>query len=115
MVELYLNGRELSSIIYNFAQKMMIDKYYHAGIILCMDFKTYYRSLNREQRARFAEVAETSVEYIEIHLISRRKVPKKDLMQRLAQASDGKLSYLDLVEFFDPELIQQLKMLSKKK
>ena len=69
-----------------------------------MDFETYYRSLPRPERLAFASRADTSCEYIEIHLLAkdlkRRKTPRKDLMERLAAASNGACSIEDIVTFF---------------
>ena len=63
-------------------------------------FDDFYRSMNREERQAFAKRADTSTAYIEIHLLPRRKMPKKETMQALAGASNGALSFEDLVNYF---------------
>lgn len=65
-----------------------------------MDFADFYRALDRENRKQFADRADTSPEYIEIHLLPRRKTPRKNTMQALADASEGVLSLEDLVRYF---------------
>ena len=65
-----------------------------------MDFDTYYRQLDRDARRKFAERAGTSPEYIEIHLLPRKKMPRKNKMESLAKASRGALSYEKVVEYF---------------
>lgn len=52
------------------------------------DFKTFFLGLTREQRVEFAREANTSVAYIQTHLISKRKVPQPPLMNRLARACE---------------------------
>lgn len=69
-----------------------------------MDIKEHYRSLTPEQKEEFAREARTTRNYIEIHLFARdparRKIPRKDLMQGLADATGGKLSLEDITRFF---------------
>lgn len=65
-----------------------------------MDFADFYRSLSREDRKQFADRADTSPEYIEIHLLPRRKTPRQDKMKALADASNGAVSYEDIVRYF---------------
>jgi len=68
-----------------------------------MDFKTFYRSLSAEDRARFAELAGTSAKYIDVHLMFRRKMPKAALMQGLADACaafNAPISKADILAFF---------------
>lgn len=65
-----------------------------------MNFRDWYRALDREARKAFADRADTSPEYIEIHLLPRRKTPRRDTMQALADASDGALSFEDMVNYF---------------
>lgn len=63
-------------------------------------FDDYYRSMSREDRQAFAGRAGTSTAYIEIHLLPRRKMPKKETMLALAKASNGGLAFEDLVNYF---------------
>lgn len=64
------------------------------------DFKTWYRSMTPEEKREFARRAGLSQQYIEVHLVYRRRVPRQDTMRRLAEASLGRLSYEDVVGFF---------------
>ena len=65
-----------------------------------MDFADFYRALSREERKQFADRAATSPEYIEIHLLPRKKNPRKETMKSLAEASEGAVSYEDVVRYF---------------
>lgn len=65
-----------------------------------MNFKTYYRGLEQDDREAFADRAETSTNYIDIHLIPRHKIPRKESMKMLAKASEGAVSYLEIVDYF---------------
>lgn len=65
-----------------------------------MNYREYFRSLDSANRARHAERAGTSVAYINIHLIPRRKIPRRKTMQALADATDGTCSYSDIVDYF---------------
>lgn len=51
-------------------------------------------------REAYAARAGTSVAYIDIHLIPRRKTPRRETMRALAEASGGTLSYGDIVDYF---------------
>lgn len=68
-----------------------------------MDFKTFYQGLSADDRKRFAAIAGTSTRYIEVHLMSRRKIPKPALMASLADACaqlGAALTQDDLLAFF---------------
>lgn len=65
-----------------------------------MDFKTYYKSLSKTEREKYALAANTTSEYIRIHLITKNKMPQKKLMQNLVEASKGKLTMQSLLDFF---------------
>lgn len=65
-----------------------------------MNFDTYYKQKTAGERSVFASKAETSTQYIEIHLLSGRKKPTPDTMENLAKATDGEFSYEDIVNFF---------------
>lgn len=64
------------------------------------DFRSWYRSLTGEERAEYARRAGISRQYIEVHLLYRRKVPKRETMLRLASASLGRVAYEDLLSWF---------------
>lgn len=68
-----------------------------------MDFKTFYLALDRPQRDAFAAMANTTARYIEMHLVSKRKVPRPALMDGLAGALaffGAGISKPELVGFF---------------
>jgi len=60
------------------------------------DFKTWFRSITPEEKREYARRAGLSQQYIEVHLVYRRRVPRQDTMRRLAEASLGRLSYEDV-------------------
>jgi hypothetical protein len=64
------------------------------------DFRTWYRALNGLERDEYARRAGVSRLYIEVHLLHRRKAPKRETMVRLADASLGRVAYEELVAFF---------------
>lgn len=72
-----------------------------------MKFKTYYRSLKQPEREAFAKRASTTVGYIENHLIHARKQPRKKLMESLAEASQGEVSYQEVVKHFFGESAEE--------
>ena len=76
---------------------------YQAGTLSPMNYKKYFREMDQPSRVAHAKRAETSAEYINIHLIPRYKIPRKELMRKLANASEGKVSYLDIVNYFYAE------------
>jgi len=53
-----------------------------------------------EEKREFARRADLSQQYIEVHLVYRRRVPRQETMRKLAEASLGRLSYEDIVSFF---------------
>ena len=65
-----------------------------------MNINTYYKKLDRAGRKMFAARAGTSPEYIEIHLLPRRKLPRKKMMKSLAESTEGQCSYEDVVKYF---------------
>ena len=65
-----------------------------------MNYKTYFRNLDESAREAHAKKAGTTADYINIHLIPKRKIPRKELMQALADASGGQCSYRDLIDYF---------------
>jgi hypothetical protein len=70
---------------------------------LSMDFKSFYQGLAVADRARFAEIAGTTTGYIEVHLVTRRKIPKPRLIASLAKACaqlGGAITEPDLLSFF---------------
>lgn len=64
------------------------------------DLYSYWSNLNQSEREKFAANSEFSVAYINTHLIHKRKVPPLSALKRLAEASDGELTYHGLCDFF---------------
>lgn len=67
-----------------------------------LDFKVWYLSLPRDERRAYALAAGTSVGYLSVHLIYRRKLPRPELLKRLAEAAKPRQgpSAIDLARFF---------------
>jgi hypothetical protein len=65
-----------------------------------MDFKEWFLSLSDDERERYARQAGTTAGYIRVHLIGRRKIPREELLHRLAAASAGKFTVAKLLAFF---------------
>ena len=63
-------------------------------------FKTFITSLSKEEREEYAVRAGTTFFYLNIHLRNARKVPRRPLLKRLAEASNGQCSYEDVVDHF---------------
>ncbi len=68
----------------------------------------YWLGLSPEQRQEFADKSGLSADYINTHLIHRRKIPSLSAIRRLADASDYGLDYLGLCDFFDPQPLEDL-------
>lgn len=64
------------------------------------NLRKYWLSLSPEQRQKFADSSVLSAEYINTHLIHRRKIPSLSAIKRLADASNGNLDYHELCDFF---------------
>jgi len=65
--------------------------------------KTYYRLLNKDEKMTFVKVAGCSQRYLEIHLFAPngpRKNPRKGMMENLAKATKGELTFMDVMVFF---------------
>jgi len=65
-----------------------------------MDLRTYYYGLDTTEREAFARRAQTTVGYIQCHLINRRKIPRPSSMRKLAAASENSISLDDLLAYF---------------
>lgn len=68
-----------------------------------MKWRTYYQNLTREQREAYAADAGTTTGHIENHLMTRRKIPRKELMSSLAEATSGQCSLMELLSHFYEE------------
>ncbi len=60
----------------------------------------YWRSLDDNQKESFAQRCDLKADYIETHLIHKRKTPPLDRLMKMAQASNGRLSHHGLCDFF---------------
>ena len=67
-----------------------------------MRFPDFFRGLSDQQRERYADRAGTTVEYIRVHLIRAKRIPRPDLMDSLVQASAGAVSRKELLDHFYP-------------
>lgn len=65
-----------------------------------MTLRDYYRRLDAEAREQFAARAGTTRPYVEVHLLPRRKIPRPDLMRRLADATQGAVGLGDMLNHF---------------
>jgi hypothetical protein len=73
-----------------------------------MQLPDYFNSLSKEERDAYGRRAKTSAGYIRTHLVappSRRRVPRPALMRRLAEASNGAVTYEELLAYFYGEEI----------
>jgi hypothetical protein len=66
------------------------------------DFKQWFLALDGDQRDEVARAAECSRRYIEVSLVNRRKLPRPNLVERLAGACAqyGGPTHDDLLRFF---------------
>ena len=65
-----------------------------------VDLRTYYYALDAAEREAFARRAQTTVGYIQCHLITRRKIPRPNSMRKLAAASENRVTLDDLLAYF---------------
>ncbi|OAU97555.1 helix-turn-helix domain-containing protein [Moraxella catarrhalis] len=68
-----------------------------------MLFNEFWRTLGDEEKVVFAEKCGLSQKYIAIHLVYGYKSPRLGTLQRMADASEGKLTFAELCEFFKPK------------
>ena len=60
----------------------------------------FWRSLSKEERVLYAESVGLSFDYLDNHVIHRRKVPPIPTLKKMADESNGVLSLHGLVDFF---------------
>lgn len=71
-----------------------------------MKLITYFESLKTDADVEaYAERCITSVDYLKIHTIPARKIPKKPLMVRLSQGSEGNVSVPEVLNHFYSDII----------
>ncbi len=66
------------------------------------DFKTYVNSLTSEELDSFADASGTTSNYIIKKLRYRYTKPSVSLLKKMADASDGKLTFQQLLDWFYP-------------
>ena len=67
-----------------------------------MQFAEFLKGLDESARADYARRAGTTPGYIRVHLLSGRKVPRRDLLEALVVASDGQVSRTEMLDHFFP-------------
>ena len=65
-----------------------------------MKLGAYIRQLTPDQLRVYAEDCETSVAYIQIHLLHARKTPRPELMKKLSANSGGHVTELEVLQHF---------------
>jgi len=65
-----------------------------------MKFKKYLNNLSEDELQAYAERAGTTPGYITTHLLHARKTPRKDLLNRLADATEKKVAYSEVLDHF---------------
>jgi len=63
-------------------------------------FRDYFLSLSKKEQQAFADTAGTTTNYIRTHLITRYKVPRRELMSRLSAATNGHIDVTAMTNFF---------------
>lgn len=67
-----------------------------------MNYQKYFQSLNKDSQDVYASRALTTGAYLRTHIFVpkiRRKIPRPDLIERLAEASNGNVSMDDVLSF----------------
>ena len=76
-------------------------------------FRRYYNSLSPSEKEFFAAYIGTTSNYIGTHFMSKdplkRKTPRIGLLNKMVEASDGKLTYKGLAEYFYIDKARALK------
>ena len=70
-----------------------------------MTFQEYYRSLSPSGRITYCSNIKLNQRYVELHLLNvQRRNPRETTMERMANFSEGNLSYQDVVSSF-PKIV----------
>jgi hypothetical protein len=67
-----------------------------------MKLRTYFEGLDSDAKSLYAKRAGTSLNYMQIHLFSEppRKIPRPEMLRRLAKASSGAVSFKEVLSHF---------------
>lgn len=60
----------------------------------------YWRSLSENEKQEFCQKVGVTYEYMNIHLIHKRRKPRLDAIQSMVDASNGVLTLESLFDFF---------------
>lgn len=65
-----------------------------------MGLYEFWSSLTNDEKQEYAKKSGYKASYINLHLIHKRKTPPLVKIKRMADASNGKLKFDDLCDFF---------------
>lgn len=65
-----------------------------------MNFYDFWKSLSEKERKEFSSETDISERYISTQLIYRYKIPPLNKLRKMAEASNGKLDFHNLCDFF---------------
>lgn len=74
------------------------------------NFRDFFLSKSEKQKTEYAKKAGTTRSYIQTHLITRYKIPRKKLMEGLVDACNGAFTYEELLSFFYTDQKRQKKV-----
>lgn len=73
-----------------------------------MELKNYWESLSKKQREEYATRAGTTYDYMRVHVIPGKKIPRKHLLEQLAPASNNEVSTIEAYQHFYPQLREEV-------
>lgn len=65
-----------------------------------MKFKNYFLSLSEQEQCAYAARAQVSRQYIQVHLLKPRRVPRPKTMAGLVRAARGAVSWEEMLQHF---------------
>lgn len=68
-----------------------------------MTFKEFWDQLTDEQKEAYAAQAGTTANYIRQHLVPARRVPRREFMARMVEATEGQVSQREMLDHFYAE------------
>lgn len=70
-----------------------------------MDLISYFDSLSEAQQEAYAGRCDTTAKYLSTHIMYSppRKIPRRELMYALAEQSQGKVSFDEVLKHFYPK------------